>query len=123
MNINIPGGNEILYPTDIIVVAGSDDQIIKFSNMLSSNMYNKTNLSRTHVTLERFRIGKGSHLIGLSISKSRIREDLDCIIMAIERDDSVIMNPVPSTIMMEDDIVVVAGETEKIHRFENLNLN
>jgi len=123
MNINIPGGNEILYPTDIIVVAGSDDQIIKFSNMLSSNMYNKINLSRTHVTLERFRISKGSHLIGLSISKSRIREDLDCIIMAIERDDSVIMNPVPSTIMMEDDIVVVAGETEKIHRFENLNLN
>ncbi len=122
MNINIPGGETVLYPGDIIVVAGSDEQIIKFSNMISVSIDNKRIKQRTHVNLERFRINANSKLNGISIIKSGIREECECIVMAIERDDNVIMNPVPTTILKENDILVVAGETEKIRDFENKNL-
>ena len=42
--------------------------------------------------------------------------------MAIERDGEIYMNPKPSMIFQVNDIVVVAGETEKIHVFEKNNL-
>ena len=121
MNINIPGGDVILYPGDVIVVAGSDEQIIKFSKILDDSIDNDNVRERTHVNLERFRIKKESKLNGLTIIKSNIREECDCFVMAIERDGEVIMNPTPNTMLHEDDILVLAGESEKIREFEEMN--
>ena len=122
MNINIPGGNVKLYPGDQIVVAGSDEQIAIFSKMLAESIDNHIRKSRTHVNLERFRITPGSKLDGVSILRSRIREEGGCIVMAVERGKETILNPTPDTILMADDIVIVAGETEKIKVFELNNL-
>ncbi len=122
MNINIPGGNLVLFPEDKIVVAGSDEQIGLFSNMLSQSIDNTNRKKRTHVNLERFRISENSKLVGVSILNSRIREDGGCIVMAVERQDGVHMNPKPDMILQLNDILVVAGETEKIHDFELNNL-
>lgn len=122
MNINIPGGREKLYPSDLIIVAGSDEQIGKFANMLDKSIDSNIRKTRTHVNLERFKITPTSKLNGVSIMSSKIREEADCIVMAIERDDEVMMNPNPNTVMKENDVVVVAGETEKILEFEKINL-
>ena len=122
MNINIPGGNLFLYPEDKIVVAGSDEQIGLFAKMLLDSIDRAARKKRTHVNLERFRISDCSKLVGVSILNSRIREDGGCIVMAVERQDGVHMNPRPDMILQPNDILVVAGETEKIHDFELNNL-
>ena len=122
MNINIPGGYFVLYPEDKIVVAGSDEQIGLFARILSESINNTLNKDRTHVNLERFRITEKSKLVGVSILNSRIREDGECVVMAVERQDGVYMNPKPDMILLVNDILVVAGETEKIHNFESINL-
>ena len=122
MNINIPGGNTRLFPEDKIVVAGSDEQISRFSDMLQGSIDMSLRKSRTHVTLERFRISDGSSLAGETILRSRIREDASCIVMAIERNGNVYMNPTPEMTLEVDDILVVAGETEKILEFEKNNI-
>lgn len=122
MNINIPGGDTVLYPDDKIVVAGSDEQIGLFANILDHSKDLSFKKERTHVNLERFRIPENSKLVGVSIQNSRIREDGGCIVMAVERQDEVILNPKPHLILLFNDILVVAGETEKIHNFEINNL-
>ena len=122
MNINIPGGNTRLFPEDKIVVAGSDEQISRFSDMLQGSIDMSLRKSRTHVTLERFRISDGSNLAGETILRSRIREDASCIVMAIERNGNVYMNPTPEMTLEVDDILIVAGETEKILEFEKNNI-
>ena len=121
MNINIPGGEVVLFPEDKIVVAGSDEQIGVFANMLSDSVDLNSRQKRTHVNLERFRITENSRLAGVSILKSKIRENGGCIVMAIERNNEVYMNPQPNMVLMVNDILVVAGETEKIHNFEHNN--
>ena len=121
MNINIPGGDVVLYPGDVVVVAGSDEQIIKFQQILINSIDNFSIREKTHVNLRRFRINKESKLNGISIMKSRIREECDCIVMAIERKNELIMNPLPNTLLQENDILVLAGEIEKIVDFENKN--
>ena len=122
LNINIPGGKVRVYPGDQIVVAGSDDQIARFAKLLDDNYEVRNRKTRTHVNLERFRINEKSKLVGVTISQSKIREEGECIVMAVERDGETFMNPKPDTVFMPNDIVVVAGETEKILDFETNNL-
>lgn len=122
MNINIPGGNVKLFPEDKIVVAGSDEQIGEFSKMLTDSIHISHEKKRTHVNLERFKISPSSKLVGVNIKDSKIREEGGCIVMAIERNEEVFMNPQPNMTLQTDDVLVVAGETEKIHKFESNNL-
>lgn len=125
ININIPGGRTVLYPGDKIVVAGSDEQIARFSQMLEGSIHKPKKgeaQDRTHVTLERFVINSGNPLIGTTLMQSGIREQAQCIVMGIERDGRLITNPDPTLQFQEDDIVIAAGETERIKRFV-LSLN
>lgn len=118
MNINIPGGGTTIYPSDQIVVAGSDQQIEKFKQMLDGSVVEvKNQPARTHVTLERFLIEAGHHLIGVTIKDSHIREKAQCIVIGIERDEQLITNPDPTIDFRENDIVIVAGENERIKDF------
>ncbi|MDO4993949.1 MAG: cation:proton antiporter [Bacteroidales bacterium] len=120
ININIPGGRTVLYPSDKIVVAGSDEQIARFSQMIegSRQVRKKGNTqTRTHVTLERFVVTPDNQLIGTTLMQSGIREQAQCIVMGIERDSRLITNPDPALQFQEGDVVLVAGETERIKQF------
>ena len=120
ININIPGGRTVLYPGDKIVVAGSDEQIGRFKQMLDRSIQKHKKgeeKARTHVTLERFTITPDNQLIGTTLMQSGIREQAQCIVMGIERDGRRITNPDPSFEFQEGDIVIAAGETERIKQF------
>lgn len=117
IHTNIPGGGKHVYPGDQIVVAGTDEQIEAFKQMLDGSIVKKNeNAERTHVTLERFTVTETSSLVGKTIIDSHIRDNAECIVMGIERDGEYIMNPEPSTAFMAGDVVIVAGETEKLRK-------
>ncbi len=118
ININIPGGNERIYPEDLIVVAGSDEQIDKFQKMLEDSVVrSEAKSANIRITLERFTIEAGNPLAGLTIMQSAIREKANCIVMGVEHEGKYIMNPEPTTVLHEGDTVIAAGETEKITLF------
>lgn len=115
---NIPGGSNHIYPNDQIVVAGTDEQIDKFKNMVDNSVV-EGNSASTHpyVTLEHFTIEDSNPLIGKTIQESGIRDEAQCIIMGIKREDNYIMNPEPKTTLEQGDTVIVAGETDKLKEF------
>jgi CPA2 family monovalent cation:H+ antiporter-2 len=118
ININIPGGKERIFPMDQIVVAGTDEQISSFRKLLDASVNGHNNdEAPSRITLERFSINANSPLIGISIIDSGIREKANCTIMGIERNGSYIMNPEPTLQFSENDIVIVAGETESIANY------
>lgn len=116
--INIPGGNERLYPFDKLVVVGADDDLEHFRKYLEERY--KTAMSRKEqteeVNMEQFLIISGSHLIGRTILESGIRDNSGCLVIGIERGATSIKNPAPSTIFEEGDIVWIVGEHEKVVR-------
>ena len=115
---NIPGGGKHIYPGDQIVVAGTDEQIDRFKQMIDNSIVHETpDNIRTYVALEHFNIEKGNHLIGKTIYKSDIRDKAGCIVMGINRGNNYIMNPEPQTTFEQDDIIIVAGETERLKEF------
>ena len=115
--INIPGGEERLYPFDKLVVVGADVDLEHFRQYLVER-YKKAQTDKeqtTHeVNMEQFTITEGSHLIGRTILESGIRDRSTCLVIGIERGSSSIKNPSPSTVFEEGDIVWIVGEHEKV---------
>lgn len=86
--INIPGGNERLYPFDKLVVVGADDDLAHFRQYIEERYKESlNNLQETkEVNMEQFFISEGSGLIGRTILESGIRDNSGCLVIGIERD-------------------------------------
>ena len=120
ININIPGGNHRLYPGDRIILAGSDTDVAAFQKMLETSLAPTENIDNvnTNIVLDNFTIAKDSPLCGKSILKSGIREKGNCIVMGLVRpSEDFYTNPDPNIIICEDDIIIVAGEKQKMQEF------
>ena len=116
--INIPGGDERLYPFDKLVVDGADDDLEHFRKYLEER-YKKSyaeqsNTRKEEMNMEQIIISEGSRLIGRSIIESGIRDKAACLVIGIERGSSSIKNPPPSTVFEEGDIVWIVGERDKL---------
>lgn len=114
--INIPGGEERLYPHDKLVVVGADDDLEHFRRYLVERYKNnETNASHLEeVNMEQFIIAEDSSLIGRTILESGIRDKSACLVIGIERGTSSIKNPAPTTVFEEGDIVWIVGEHDKV---------
>lgn len=119
--INIPGGNERLYPFDKLVVVGADNDLDHFRKYLEERYkHAQTAVQATEdVNMEQFIIGKGSRLIGRTILESGIRDESGCLVIGIERGTTSIKNPSPTTLFEEGDIVWIVGEYEKVVRLSD----
>ncbi len=118
--INIPGGNERLYPFDKIIVAGSDEDLEHFRSYVEEKLHvhKPAPTDTQEVSIEQFQIQKGSKLIGCTIQDSGLRENAKCLVIGIERGTTSLKNPLPSTIFAEGDLVWVVGEKRKIANYD-----
>jgi len=120
VNINIPGGNHRLYPGDRIILAGSDTDVAAFQKMLETSLSTDVdaNSVNTSIVIDNFTITADSPLCGKSIIKSGIREKGNCIVIGLIRpSEDFYTNPDPNIVIAEDDIIIVAGEQQKMNDF------
>lgn len=116
--VNIPGGEERLYPFDKIIVVGTDKELEAFRDSINAhNKKHREEMSRSEkndVSMEQFSVENGSNLIGRSIFQSGIRDKAACLVIGIERGAQSIMNPSPDTVFEEGDVVWIVGERSKL---------
>jgi len=122
LNVNIPGGKERIYPHDLLVVAGTDEQIEAFQHLLDDaerleSSGRGADAQRVPVTLEQFCVTQEMELCGCSIAESKIRELASCAVIGIERGGEDMMNPDPSLCFEAGDVVILAGEAPLIAAF------
>ena len=122
VNINIPGGSNRIFPNDRIIIAGSEADIAAFQDLMQTSMTVKEQERQydpdTAIVLDNYTITADSPIGGKTILKSGIREKGNCIIIAIgSSSDNMQTNPDPTTILKEGDIIIVAGEKQKMHDF------
>ncbi len=120
VNINAPGGRERLYPHDRIVVAGSDEQIRRFRKELDTAVHTgkeKHSAGRTSTfSLEQLQVSPDMPFCGKTLAESRIGEMAQCVVLGIEHDGEISMNPGADEILWQGDTLILAGETEKIKK-------
>ncbi|MBO6012219.1 MAG: cation:proton antiporter [Bacteroidales bacterium] len=127
LNVNIPGGNERLFPHDRIVVAGSDEQICLFQEQLQAAEKRGAELvaeqgldsRRTQVSLEQLVVKSDMDFCGKTLAESRIREKAQCAVLGIEHNGVTVMNPDASMVLAEGDTLLLAGESDQILQLLN----
>lgn len=116
--INIPGGEERLYPFDHIIVAATDKEINVFrefvENRVEKRKHELEQQRPPEVSLEQFTIEADTPLVGHTIRESGIRDKAACLVIGIERNGTSTMNPTPDTTFEAGDVVWIVGEKDKL---------
>jgi CPA2 family monovalent cation:H+ antiporter-2 len=118
--INIPDGNEHIYPYDKLIVAGSDENIRKFTRQIADRNEVAANEDEPelHVILSQYVVEPGSPMINKTIQELNIQKKTECMIINIERDDHSMIAISPTCILKEGDTLLLAGEWEDLQSFE-----
>ncbi|MDR1221639.1 MAG: cation:proton antiporter [Tannerella sp.] len=118
--INIPGAGEYIYPHDRIVVSGCDEELQKLTLSIEDRKSagNYEDPPSHHISLSRYGIEAGSPLAGKSVKELRLREKTETLLLAIERGNESIVNFSSDFIFRESDTLLLAGEQEKLDRFD-----
>ncbi len=122
-HINLPSGDERIFPGDRILTIGTDKQNKAFAEFMRQQENLETELEshededfeNTKVALESFVVEASSPINGKSLRDCGAR-DLGCMIVGIDRGMDSIMNPDPSLVFETDDVVWVVGSKANIQK-------
>jgi CPA2 family monovalent cation:H+ antiporter-2 len=123
IRINIPKGDERIYPNDHIVVLGTDKQMELFEKRLADKRLKYADYEEQktpEVRVVQIQIEPYSELIGTTILTSGIQEKYGCLLVGIERDNCSIQNPGLDLQLEENDILWLIGEYDNILKIKDI---
>lgn len=121
IKINIPGGDERLFPMDKIILVGTDEQMNFFQHFIESKKYIKKETTQAEdVNIGQIKIENSSTLVGKKIRNSKIRDDYNCLVVGVERNNESVMNPSVEYEFQSDDIIWVVGEMGNIRKLSKV---
>lgn len=120
--INIPGGENRIYPNDTLQVIGTDGQLAVFSAQVEKLCADVTedDFIRQEMCLKQFVVEKDSPFCGVTIKESGIRKEFHCLVVGIESaGDNSLRAPDVNLPLGEGDILWIVGEKDDLaHLFE-----
>lgn len=120
--INIPDGNIRLYPFDKLVVAGTDEELQKLITALDEKQKEYDNQEHVNIAqqivVSQYELEENSPLIGILIKNSGIKDKTDCMIISIDREGEAMASFGADTVLQIGDVLWLAGEKEKLEKFE-----
>lgn len=109
----VPGADERLFPGDILGVIGTDEEIQKIIPVIEATSEEKQSTSPDDVKLTSVRLTERSPIIGQNITTSRLTEDYEALLVAIQRDDDY-LQPGPGIVFQPGDILWLVADVKKI---------
>ena len=109
--INIPGGDDKVFPGDRLQVIGSDEQLTAFSKAVSGNVTEADpDVEKREMHLRQIVIDKNGRFSGRTLGESGIRDKYNCMVVGIEEGKENLSAVNASYRFRPDDIVWVVGE-------------
>jgi CPA2 family monovalent cation:H+ antiporter-2 len=123
--INIPNGDERIYPNDHLIVLGTDKQMELFEQKIEERRKEYANIKEKekpaeYVCLRQILVEADSYFIGKTIKTSCLQENYECLVVGIERNKGSILNPGLDLVFEEGDIIWLVGEDKNIKKLKNL---
>jgi len=115
--IYFPHGDDFIYPSDLLTVIGTDEQISAFTKIMEiEDIAEELQTQKSEITLSSFVIKEDSPILGKSLDQNGFQNS-GCLIIEVDRGEEIIVNPDMSFTFEEGDLVWIAGESKKIQQF------
>ncbi len=109
--INIPGGDDKVFPGDRLQVIGSDEQLTAFSKAVSGNVAEADpDVEKREMHLRQIVIDKNGRFSGRTLGESGIRDKYNCMVVGVEEGKENLSAVNASYRFRPDDIVWIVGE-------------
>ena len=118
--INLPNGYEHIFPYDHLSVIGEQENLRGFIADMEAQ-YNHTLVQEQNLTVGAFIINQTSEYLNQRISDTNIRNEYQCVVIGIERNGQFTMAPDLSTLLLENDLLWIAGDESKINKLTKHN--
>ena len=113
--VNIPDGDYIIFPYDVLQVIGSDAQFATFRDAIEKERFGEeSDLEMREMKLRQLVIGSDSPFIGKSLIESGIRDIYSCMVVGLEEGQESLSAYRPNRRFQEGDIIWVVGEQEAL---------
>ena len=116
MRINIPDGDYVIFPYDILQVIGTDEQFTAFREALEKEVLGEDyDWENREMKLRQLVIGEDSPFVGKSLIESGIRDLYSCMVVGLEEGKESLSRFEPSRKFQAGDIIWVVGEQESLN--------
>ena len=113
--INIPSGDDIIFPLDQLNVIGTDDQLRSFNDALQNEVYPEPlDYEGREIQLRRFIIREGSPFIDKSLITTGLRDIYNCMLVGMEMGTDNLAKVNPKYSFKKGDILWIVGEENDI---------
>ena len=117
LRINIPDGNDLLYPFDRLQVIGSDSQLAMFRAAVDNDVAEEdTELEKREMKLRQMIIGADSPFVGQTLQQSGIRSQYNCMVVGLEEGKENLSAVAPTYTFAQGDIIWIVGENDDLER-------
>ena len=112
-SIIIPGGDETVYPGDVLLAVGAKTQLDRFAEMIAE-LSDIQPSEDEEFTVEPLTIAETSHLCGKMLRQLDMRKNSCMIVSMIDKGGHHIANPSPELVLTAGDTVWIAGERSSV---------
>ena len=118
--VNIPDGDYVVFPNDVLQAIGSDAQFTAFRDALETERLGEDpEMEQREMKLRQLIIGADSPFIGKTLIESGIRDLYSCMVVGLEEGKESLSTYRPNRRFQEGDIIWVVGEVEALDALVN----
>lgn len=118
--LNIPNGQDVVFPGDVIQVIGSDEQLTAFKSTLNSETYDEDHkIEEREMKLRQITVTGKCKFIGKTLKESGIRDQYNCMVVGIEEGKENLSAIDPLRKFESGDIIWIVGEKADLERLTN----
>jgi CPA2 family monovalent cation:H+ antiporter-2 len=117
-DIVAPKASERVYPGDVILCFGTDEELERFDADLIRHPEVAEEVEDPSYALRPFEVQIHSRVLHRSIRDSGIREQFDCMVVGIERQGERLRSPKSDLVLEEKDLLWVVGNVRQLHRLQ-----
>ena len=115
--INIPSGDDMVFPYDQLNVIGSDEQLKTLNSVLQEDLYPEpTEFIGHDMQLRRILVEEDSLLEGKSLVTSQLRDKYNCMFVGLEEGQENLTSVSPLYLFKSGDILWIVGEDNDVKR-------
>ena len=120
--LNIPDGDYVIFPGDVLQVIGSDEQFAAFHDAIEkSRVGEDPDLESREMKLRQMIIAGDSPFVNKTLEESGIRSLYSCMVVGLEEGKENLSRISPKRKFQEGDIIWIVGEQEALDALTNEN--
>ena len=120
--INIPGGDDIVFPGDKLQVIGSDSQLAAAHAALAVDIEpDDPDIEKREMRLSQIIIDKHSPFVGKTLPETGLRSEFNCMVVGREEGKENLSMVSATYKMRLGDILWIVGEDEALRRLQDAN--